>query len=60
MTGGMGGGANPLQSLMDRMTGGGSGGLDASDLSSVLRGFESNEPLSTTNSNQLVFFFFFF
>lgn len=38
---GSGGGAHPLQSLMDRMTaggGGGAGGLDPSDLSNVLRG----------------------
>jgi hypothetical protein len=34
----MGSGAHPLQSLMDRMTGGGAGGLDANDLSNVLRG----------------------
>ena len=32
------GGAHPLQSLMDRMTGGGAGGLDTNDLSNVLRG----------------------
>jgi hypothetical protein len=38
--GGMGGGAHPLQSLMERMTGGGPGGLDPSDLSNVLRGKE--------------------
>lgn len=50
MTGGMGGGANPLQSLMDRMTGGGSGGLDASDLSSVLRGMNPSELASLISS----------
>lgn len=38
--GGAGGGAHPLQSLMERMTGGGPGGLDPSDLSNVLRGKE--------------------
>jgi hypothetical protein len=36
---GSGGGAHPLQSLMDRMTGGGgAGGIDPNDLSNVLRG----------------------
>ena len=39
--GGAGGGAHPLQSLMERMTGGGPGGLDANDLSNVLRGKNS-------------------
>jgi hypothetical protein len=35
----LGGGAHPLQSLMDRMTGGGgAGGIDPNDLSNVLRG----------------------
>ncbi|UJR30753.1 hypothetical protein I4U23_018273 [Adineta vaga] len=48
---GLGGGANPLQSLVDRMTGGsGSGGIDPNDLSNVLRGMNPNELASLLSS----------
>ncbi len=33
-----GSGAHPLQPLMERMAGGGAGGIDPNDLSNVLRG----------------------
>lgn len=43
-------GAHPLQSLMDRMAGGGAGGLDSSDLSNVLRGMNPNDLASLISS----------
>ncbi|CAF0963581.1 unnamed protein product [Adineta steineri] len=49
--GGLGGGAHPLQSLMDRMTGGsGAGGIDPNDLSNVLRGMNPNDLASLLSS----------
>ncbi|CAF1319094.1 unnamed protein product [Adineta ricciae] len=50
-SGGLGGGAHPLQSLMDRMTGGsGAGGIDPNDLSNVLRGMNPNDLASLLSS----------
>jgi len=37
-----GSGAHPLQPLMERMTGGGAGGIDPNDLTNVLRGKNFN------------------
>lgn len=49
---GSGGGAHPLQSLMDRMTGGsgGAGGIDPNDLTNVLRGMNQNDLASLLSS----------
>ncbi|CAF4511793.1 unnamed protein product [Rotaria socialis] len=48
---GLGGGAHPLQSLMDRMTGsGGAGGIDPNDLSNVLRGMNPSDLASLLSS----------
>ncbi|CAM4757452.1 unnamed protein product [Rotaria magnacalcarata] len=48
---GLGGGAHPLQSLMDRMAGsGGAGGIDPNDLSNVLRGMNPSDLASLLSS----------
>ncbi|CAF3564199.1 unnamed protein product [Rotaria sordida] len=50
-TGGLGSGAHPLQSLMDRMAGSsGAGGIDPNDLSNVLRGMNPNDLASLLSS----------
>ncbi|CAF1029896.1 unnamed protein product [Rotaria sp. Silwood1] len=49
--GGLGSGAHPLQSLMDRMAGSsGAGGIDPNDLSNVLRGMNPNDLASLLSS----------